>query len=782
MGVRLCLAVGQALNRLLYLWSKRAKVVRERQGGQVGDWANKPGKANRAAAGFLALSLGWTAGLWAVSATAQDSPTGPVQGLQLGPDEAPKLLPPIGPSLNFYGSAGLMDMPSAPMLPDGTFATTFSYFGGQTRTTLTFQATPWLSASFRYASINDLNRFGYSTYYDRSFDVRFRLLKESRRWPAITLGLQDFAGTGIYAGEYIVATKSFETPGWGTARAPGKVTLTGGLGWGRLASSGAIGSPFGGNRPSFGGGSTGGQLSYDQWFRGPAAPFAGIEWRPTDKWGIKAEYSSDAYVTETQKSNVFDRKSRFNFGVEYQAAPRTRLGAYYMYGSEIGFTAQFQLNPYYPTQPMRLAAPTPIQPRPSRAEYPELWDAGWAESTEAAPYLRDQLTPLLLAEGLVLETLDVSAHTAELRFRNIRYLSFSNAVGRAARVMTQVLPSSVETFRLVPVSAGMALSAVTIRRSDLEALEFTPDASNAISAVTGYGDAPPLAETAVGPEGLYPSFTWSLSPYFSPSYFDPDRPFRIDVGAELRGTWRPAPGWTVSGAIRQRIAGNVADSRRVSNSKLEPVRTNQVLYAQYGTTMDTLFGSYQWRPGKDLYGRVTVGYLEQMFGGISTELLWKPVTSRLGLGIEADWVMQRDFDQLFGFQDYNVLTGFASAYYDLGNGFEGKLDVGRYLAGDVGATASIERIFNNGWRVGGFFTKTNVSAEEFGEGSFDKGFWFSIPVAWFLGQPSQQSVGTLVRPIQRDGGARLRVAGRLYGQVRLAHREALRDQRARFWE
>ena len=102
-------------------------------------------------------------------------------------------------------------------------------------------------------------------------------------------------------------------------------------------------------------------MSYDQWFRGDFAPFAGVEWQINDRWGVKAEYSSDAYVTETQTVDVFDRKSSFNFGVEYQAAPRTRLGAYYLYGSKFGVTAQFQLNPYHPVTPMAVPAPQPLR-------------------------------------------------------------------------------------------------------------------------------------------------------------------------------------------------------------------------------------------------------------------------------------------------------------------------------------------------------------------------------------------------------------------------------------
>lgn len=690
-----------------------------------------------------------------------------------------KPLPPT--SLNLYGSPGLIDMPSAQMTYDGTLATTVGYFGGQLRTTLTFQALPWLSASFRYNGIRDLNLFGFSTYWDRNFDVRFRLMKESRYLPTVTLGLQDFAGTGAYAAEYIVATKTFATPPLGNAARGGKLKVTAGLGWGRLGSYGSIGSPFGEDRPTFVGGSTGGQLSFDQWFRGPMAPFGGIEWQPNERLGVKVEYSSDAYNLETRRSNVFERKSSLNFGVEYQATERTRLGAYYLYGSEIGLTAQIQLSPYRPATPMRVPAPQPIQPRPSRAANPELWTTAWADSAQAPLVLRDALDPILRDSGLVLESLDVSANRAELRYRNLRYRSRMNGVGRAARALAQVMPASVETFDLIEVSGGMPLVNVTVRRSDLEALEFAPNAPEAIETLLGYSDAPQVSDTAIQADGLYPGFSWSLAPYFSQSYFDPNLPFRLDVGVELRGTYRPAPGWTLSGGIRQRIWGNIADNDRASNSQLPPVRTNVTQYAQYGTTIPSLFAAYQWRPGQDLYGKVTAGYLEPMFGGIAAELLWKPVGSRLGLGVEAAWAVQRDFDQRFTFQDYNVLTGFASAYYQFNNEFTGRVDVGRYLAGDVGATFTLNREFNNGFLVGGFFTLTSASAEEFGEGSFDKGIHLRIPVTWFLGKPSRQAVGTTIRPIQRDGGAKLHIPGRLYPQVREAHRKALRSQKSRFW-
>ncbi len=300
-------------------------------------------------------------------------------------------------------------------------------------------------------------------------------------------------------------------------------------------------------------------------------------------------------------------------------------------------------------------------------------------------------------------------------------------------------------------------------------------------AVSGFQNAGPLSKDADFSDELYPAFATSISPYAAPAYFDPDQPFRLDVGLDFSASYAPAPGWIVSGTIRQRLWGNVADGR-ASNSVLPRVRTDQVEYAQFDTTLENLYVARNWKPAPDLYARATFGLLESNFGGISGEVLWKPVNSRLALGVEGNYVKQRDFDQRFSFRDYSVFTGHASAYYEAPHGFLVQVDAGRYLAGDYGATFGIDKVFNNGWSVGGFFTLTDVSAEDFGEGSFDKGFRFRIPLGWMLGKPNRRGYGLTIRPTQRDGGQRVAVPGRLYGSIRAAHRSSLQNQRARFWE
>ena len=64
------------------------------------------------------------------------------------------------PGFNLNGAPGLIEMPRAAMAPDATLSGSLSRIGGITRGTITFQITPRLSGSFRYAALDGLTRLG----------------------------------------------------------------------------------------------------------------------------------------------------------------------------------------------------------------------------------------------------------------------------------------------------------------------------------------------------------------------------------------------------------------------------------------------------------------------------------------------------------------------------------------------------------------------------------------------------------------------------------------------
>ena len=671
-------------------------------------------------------------------------------------------------SYNLYGVPGLIEMPNARAALDGEIGASLTGFRVQQRGNFTFQILPRLSGTFRYASISD--RGSRDDTFDRSFDLRYQIFTETDWRPAVAVGLQDFLGTGLLAGEYVVASKAVTD----------RIDVTAGLGWGRFANRGGFDNPLGvfssafETRPALKNADRGegGQIDTAQFFRGDAALFGGISYRYSDSLTFKAEYSSDLYTDET-RGGIIDDLTPFNFGVNYTWRPGLDFQAALLHGSELAAGATLTLNPRI-RQPVSgtEVGPPPVRVRPQDARAAATW--GTSE---------DKLRDRLKAEGITLVGYDVRSDTvARVRYSNTGFRSEAQAMGRVARILSAELPAAVETFVLEPMQAGIPLSSTTLQRSDLERFENRATGAAAIKDRSSTVDAG-SADGLTPVEDTEPAFLWGLGPYAALIVFNGDAPVQLDYGLDLKAQYSLAPNMVLRGNLRQSLRDIPLDDITEAPNDLQNVRTDGRLYGRDGhPVIQTLTFSHYGRPGTNLYSRVTAGYLEQMHGGVSSELLWKPVDSRFALGAEVNYTAQRDFEQLFGFQDYDVVTGHLSGYYSFANGFHAQVDVGRYLAGDWGASFSLDREFDNGWRVGAYFTLTDVPFDEFGEGSFDKGIRVMVPHDFFLGTASRDKVSTTLQSLRRDGGARLEVEGRLYDIVRDGHTAGrMGDTFGRFW-
>ena len=681
---------------------------------------------------------------------------------------------------NAYGMPGLVDMPSAQSALDAELSFSVSQSGESLRNTLTFQIAPRLTGAFRYASTERPQ----GTLYDRSFDLRYRLLDETHLRPAVAVGLQDFIGTGVYSGEYVAASKTF-----------GPVVATAGIGWGRLGSHNSFDNPLGVISSRFdtrdaGYTGTGGRIESARWFRGPAAFFAGFAWPVTDKVTLKAEYSSNAYTKEVSYGH-FEHRSPFNLALDYQIKPTVQLTAYAQHGDEIGILASLTSNPKHsPGGATRDPAPMPVLPRAKAQVAP----AGWSEIPSLRNALITALTPVLRQDGIQLIGLSLTDTIAIATVENHRYQSQPQAIGHVARLLSNVLPASVDTIAVVPMVKGIAGSQVIFPRDALETHEATATGASDMRAATIVTDAAAIDHRAAAAEGVFPQFSWSFGPDVSASLFDPDNPVALSLGAKLTAEWVPARGVYVTGTLRQNFVDNYTSTPRYSDSIITHVRSDSTFYDRAnGPALQDLTANYRFRPGTNLYGRFSAGYLERMYGGLSAELLWKPVDSKFGLGFEVSAVRQRSFDGL-GFapltvttaglgapRSYDTITGHLSGYYAFDNGLHAQLDVGRYLAKDWGMSVQLNREFNNGWKVGAYATLTDISFDDFGEGSFDKGIVMEIPTSWSIGRPSRVKRSVVIRPLLRDGGAKLDLSDRLYDLVRDTHVPQLEAQWGRFW-
>jgi hypothetical protein len=660
-----------------------------------------------------------------------------------------------------YGGVGLLEMRNARFRPDGVLEAGTALRHQRRFWFVSFQALPWLEATYRLTErLDGTSGSGMTT--DRAFDLKLRLVEEDDWRPAVAVGLQDFIGTGIYAGEYLVASKRF-----------GRLDATIGLGWGRLGTGADLRNPLGEVSPRFYQRprrvNEGGSINSFQLFRGEdAAVFGGIEYSlpelPTPLGSIdglraKVELSGDALRDERggypqNTTNLRgEAASRLNLGLSWSNG-WLDAGVGWLHGTDFMFRLSARLDPANPPEVERLPAPAmaarPVLPvaDPERGAMAALREAGFR--------------PVAVR---------IEGDAAWIAVSGGPRRRLSGAAGRVLRAVQPHLPREVGRIVLSWRQAGVEVARLVLPRGGMEA------------AAVGQGSAEEMfwssqlraaGADAFGRMDGGGGFSWGVEPRVQTLFGDPTRTLRWQLSAVAGARLDIGEGVAVAGSLGRALAGNLADAPP-SDSLLPRVRSEAARYAREGeTSVPALYAERIWAPAGDVFARVTGGYLEPMFAGVSAELLWRPHDKPYAVGLDLAQVVQRDYDGRFGTLGYNVATGHLSLYADLPwHGMYGVVRAGRYLAGDWGATLEIGRRFESGIEVGGFATITDVPFRTFGEGSFDRGIYVRVPLELF-GIATRNVANALIRGVQRDGGQRLSVDNPLW--------EVTREGRARAHE
>ena len=365
-------------------------------------------------------------------------------------------------------------------------------------------------------------------------------------------------------------------------------------------------------------------------------------------------------------------------------------------------------------------------------------------------------------QDIRIEAVRLTASEAIVYYVNTRYRAEDDALNRLILVLMADAPTRVEKFRLF----AMNQQEFDVLRAPMERA-YTQHSSaelidNAITVARPPMDNPVLSAAE---RTSYPRFSWELFPQFRQNFFDPNNPLAMQLVAAATGTAELFPGFKANGEVETNIFQNIPN--RASDSLLPHVRSDLPEYIhEGGTGIGQLDVDYHFRLSPDLFAAARAGYLESMFAGAGGEVLWWPDRMRWAMGADLYAVKQRDFDRLFGLQNYHVVTGHLSLYYQSPwYGINFSLRAGQYLAGDRGVTFQATRRFSTGVEIGAYFTKTNVSATQFGEGSFDKGIIIKIPLDWALPVETQGQFEMNLRPLQRDGGQTLAGDATLYDEL-----------------
>jgi hypothetical protein len=380
-------------------------------------------------------------------------------------------------------------------------------------------------------------------------------------------------------------------------------------------------------------------------------------------------------------------------------------------------------------------------------------------------------------QQLEFDALAVEKNQVWLYYRNHRYLTQDEAAGRLTRVLMQDMPASVEIFHLVLVDHGIAIREFQISRSAMERSAMVSGGTEELADAVAL-KLPPTQQIFLDRSLALeePRLSWSIGPGLRQSFFDPSSPIQIEVEWTVNGDLELAPGLDLIGEADGNVYNNF-NLKRPANSDLPHVRSDITQYLKHGINgVGDLELDYRTRLAPDLYADLRAGYLEDMYGGVGGQILWRPEGSRFSYGVDLYQVWKRAFDRLYGFQSYNILTGHVSVYYNSPwYGLNFNVHAGRYLAGDYGATIEVTRKFLTGVEIGAFATFTNVPFSKFGEGSFDKGFIVRIPFEWSLPIYTTSTKTTVLHSLTRDGGQRLNNDDPLYQETRDASYGELLD-------
>jgi len=642
-----------------------------------------------------------------------------------------------------YGDTGLLEIPNARFMKEASLRFNFSSSYPNEFTTITASPFKWLESSYRYTEIKN-KLYGPSLYSgnqslkDKGFDLKIKLIGEGYYRPAVALGLRDIAGTGIFSSEYLVATKSL-----------GNFDVTAGLGWGKLGSDDSIRNPLLSLNESFqirtGSIKEGGEFQYTDWFSGTTALFGGVEYH-LRKYGLKLIAEYDSSRPDMSTISPVEVKSNFNLGLNYHLSNNLQLGLSFERGTN--FRMSFSLKGNFLKDTISKPPPKNIialskEQKKKSFKNPDIFYRSLNKS------LRDEK---IFIQSATLKDTEVSVAIASSRFSNIPRMS-----GRSAAIISALASEDVGRMNIHVMNGDLEIATLKINRNKFDAAKAfkgSPQEVLKVSLIDSNSNNPLISDSDFNPRIDFPEFSWTMSPALKHQIGGPEGFYLGQIFWKTDTTIKFRRNLSLYTSFGINLYDTFNDLKNPSQSNIPHVRSDIQDYLSEGkNNLQRMKLEYMFSPFKDIYMRADLGLIEEMFGGFGGEILYRPIDNDYSLGLSIHRVKQRGYKQRFSFKEYETTTGHASLYYDFPMGISSQISIGRYLAGDKGATIDLSRRFTSGFVLGIFATKTELSEEEFGEGSFDKGFYFSIPTSLFYSDFRTGNISFGLHPLTKDGGA-----------------------------
>ncbi len=610
-------------------------------------------------------------------------------------------------------------------------------------------ATPfnWMEVSLRYTDINFLRYSAYyafsrnQTFKDKSFNLKFRLIEETDRYPELSIGFRDPIGTGWFSSEYIVSSKRI-----------GDFDFTVGVGWGSLSSEDGITNPFINLSDNFRARSAdvgrGGNISFDNWFSGKKiSSFYGFEY--TNKLSglrFKFDYdSSNPFIAQGQK-----KESNYGFGLAIPASKLFDINLFKRRGTDIGFSFSYKAN--YSREIIK--------------KNEKSIDLFFNDEDKEVLRTNDQvfsgtINYYLQNFGIFTQNVHINNDEVLLTVNQSKYRNLNISNKRIIETIENILiERNIKSISLIYQESNVNINKISFPLEDFLSYLENAMTLTELKKVTDYSNFKDYGNSKSIFNGVidYPIYSWGINPPLKNHLGAPEGFYLGQVGINFDNDVAFSKQTSFEATASFNIYDTFDEFYLTAYSRLPKVRSDIREYLKQGKNSISRFSvSHILKPFYSsnflVASGIKFGIFEEMYGGFGTEFILRDISKPWYLKGNFYWVKQREFNQRFSFRDYETFTGHLTFSWETPvEGLNVKIIGGRYLAKDSGFTLNLSKTFKSGFLLGAYATKTDISAIEFGEGSFDKGIYFSIPLDLVSSKYRKGYARFSWRNLTRDGG------------------------------
>ncbi|MBA4391249.1 MAG: hypothetical protein C0399_09960 [Syntrophus sp. (in: bacteria)] len=559
---------------------------------------------------------------------------------------------------------------------------------------------------------------GYGNTKDKALDVKYKFLEEGKFTPALAIGIMDPQGTRLYPSQYLVASKQIY---------PFDFTI--GFGNGRF-----------GKRPL----SSSGETFKVEMFSDPSGwlkdsqLFWGVQFALSEKYSFMVEYSPIRYEKQTQdpaQAKYFQRAvpSKFNFGFRWKPFKWSEIDITYQRGNQIGMSLSTVFDIGKPFVP--------------------IFDPPYAEKKQdSLSPLSKRLVKALSGSGFSNIGITIEHDTLRIEAQNDKYFYSTRAISVILRLVAAMTPPGIQKFDIILTQNSIPMVEYSTIREDVADL-YREKLTRSEFVFLSKIDTNIHKNSDV--EIQHKKWVeYGVKPSFETLVQQKTQFFQYRLGVEGWLNYHP---WEGASLVAGAGVYPLKDIKYTVEPVPNPVRSDVFLYKEKSANMNRLMAEQIFKWDRQVYGRLSGGFLEIEYAGLDAEIAVPLFDGRFLVGVSGSAVKKRDPDNPFKLKEGDDVrkiytTAFFNARLNLPE-YNMAVDVktGRFLGRDIGSRVAVSKniygVVLTAWYS---FTNTNVFQDSTNRGYHDKGISITIPIRIFQGSDSKTAYSYVFSPWTRD--------------------------------